>query len=99
MGAATGGMAAMALTGLLLAPGIIAMFGIRQRSVDNRLHGRVFAITVSLNAAAMPLGAVAAGLLVEPLGIHRLLETAAFGQLAAAGAGWLLLRERRQPAA
>jgi hypothetical protein len=50
-------MLAMFAAGLFSAPFIIAMFGIRQRSVEPYLHGRVFAITVSINAAGVPPGA------------------------------------------
>ena len=79
------GIACMFASGLCSAPFIIAMFSIRQNAVDSRLHGRVFAITVSINAAGTPAGAFLAGLSVGRLGVHRLLFGAGLGQLLAAG--------------
>ena len=91
-------MAAMFAAGLFSAPFIIAMFGIRQRSVEPHLHGRVFAITVSINAAGVPAGAFLAGLIVGPLGVHRLLYGAGLAQpIAAALAAGLLARRRAHP--
>src|SRR5689334_1155027 len=78
-------MVAMFAAGLFSAPFIIAMFGIRQRSVEPHLHGRVFAITISINAAGVPFGAFLAGLIVGPLGVHRLLYGAGLAQPIAAG--------------
>ena len=85
------GIGCMFVSGLCSAPFIIAMFAIRQTAVDSRLHGRIFAITVSINAAGAPAGAFLAGLLVSHLGVHRLLFGAGLGQLlAAAVAAWLM---------
>jgi hypothetical protein len=77
-------MVAMFAAGLFSAPFIIAMFGIRQRAVEPHLHGRVFAITVSINAAGVPAGAFLAGLIVGPIGVHRLLYGAGIAQPVAA---------------
>ena len=86
------GIACMFVSGLCSAPFIIAMFAIRQGAVDTRLHGRIFAITVSINAAGTPAGAFLAGLLVTPIGVHRLLFGAGLGQLLAAAVAGFLLR-------
>jgi MFS family permease len=85
-------MAAMFAAGVCTAPFIIAMFGIRQRAVEPHLHGRVFAITVSINAAGAPAGAFLAGLAVGPIGVHRLLYAAGLAQPLAAGAAALVMR-------
>lgn len=86
------GLVCMFTAGLCSAPFVIAMFAIRQGAVDTRLHGRIFAITVSINAAGSPAGAFLAGVLVHPLGVHRLLFGAGIGQLAAAALAALLMR-------
>ena len=86
----------MFASGLCSAPFIIAMFSIRQNAVDSRMHGRVFAITVSINAAGTPAGAFLAGLLVGRLGVHRLLFGAGLGQLLAAGVAAYLLQRGRE---
>jgi MFS family permease len=86
------GIACMFVSGLCSAPFIIAMFAIRQGAVDSRLHGRIFAITVSINAAGTPAGAFLAGLLVSHVGVHHLLFGAGLGQLLAATVAALLLR-------
>ena len=85
------GMACMFAAGLFTAPAIISMFAIRQTAVPPELHGRTFAITVSVNVAGGPIGAVLAGVLVVPLGVHELLFAAGAAQLAAAGAAALML--------
>jgi MFS family permease len=93
------GIACMFVSGLCSAPFIIAMFAIRQGAVDTRLHGRIFAITVSINAAGTPAGAFLAGLAVSHIGVHRLLFGAGLGQLLAAGvAAYLLRRGGEEPA-
>jgi len=77
------------------------MFAIRQGAVDSRLHGRIFAITVSINAAGAPAGAFLAGLAVHSVGVHHLLFGAGLGQLVAASLAAVLMRSareaRRQP--
>jgi predicted MFS family arabinose efflux permease len=92
-------MLAMFAAGLFSAPFIIAMFGIRQRAVEPHLHGRVFAITVSINAAGVPAGAFLAGLIVGPLGVHRLLYGAGIAQPVAAALAAAILARRREPSA
>ncbi len=91
------GMACMFVAGLFTAPAIISMFAIRQTAVPPELHGRTFAITVSVNVAGSPLGATLAGLLVGSLGVHTILFAAGFAQLLAAGLAGLLLARSRQP--
>ena len=86
------GIACMFVSGLCSAPSIIAMFAIRQGAVDSRLHGRIFAITVSINAAGTPAGAFIAGLAVSHIGVHRLLFGAGLGQLLAAAVAATMFR-------
>ena len=95
VGSLWAGIACMFVSGLFSAPFIIAMFSIRQGAVSSRLHGRIFAITVSVNAAGTPLGAFIAGLVVGHIGVHRLLFGAGLGQLAAAGVAAYMLRGDR----
>jgi MFS family permease len=57
--------AGMGLYGLLLGPADIAMFGLRQRATDPRWFGRAMSISMSLNAAGIPLGNGLAGPLAE----------------------------------
>jgi predicted MFS family arabinose efflux permease len=58
----------------------------------------VFAITVSINAAGVPAGAFLAGLIVGPVGVHRLLYGAGLAQpIAAALAAGILARHRARP--
>jgi MFS family permease len=85
------GMACMFAAGLFTAPAIISMFAIRQTAVPPELHGRTFAITVSVNVAGSPVGAALAGLLVGSLGVHAILFAAGAAQLAAAGLAALML--------
>jgi MFS family permease len=89
-------MVCMFVAGLFTAPGIIAMFGIRQRSVPFELQGRTFAITISVAAAAMPFGAMVSGFLVGDVGVHRLLFLAGLSQFIAAGAAAALLQSARR---
>jgi MFS family permease len=88
------GMVCMFAAGLFTAPAIISMFAIRQTAVPPELHGRTFAITVSVNVAGGPIGAFLAGLLVVPVGVHALLFAAGAAQLAAAAAAGLMLSIR-----
>jgi hypothetical protein len=68
------------------------MFAIRQRALPPELHGRAFAITVSINVAGTPIGALLAGFLIGPIGVHSVLFLAGAGQLAAALAAEMVLR-------
>jgi MFS family permease len=90
------GAACMFVAGLCSAPFVIAMFAIRQSAVDSRLHGRIFAITVSINAAGAPAGAFLAGLAVHSVGVHHLLFGAGLGQLVAASLAAVLMRSARE---
>jgi MFS family permease len=85
------GMVCMFAAGLFTAPAIISMFAIRQTAVPPELHGRTFAITVSVNVAGGPIGASLAGLLVGSLGVHTILFAAGAAQLAAAAVAALML--------
>ncbi len=91
------GMACMFAAGLFTAPAIISMFAIRQTAVPPELHGRTFAITVSVNVAGGPVGATLAGLLVGRLGVHAILFAAGVAQLAAAGVAATMLAVGRRP--
>ena len=92
------GLVCMFVSGLCSAPFIIAMFAIRQGAVDSRLHGRIFAITVSINAAGTPAGAFLAGVAVGHVGVHDLLFGAGLGQLLAAALAATLFRAEREAA-
>ena len=69
--------------------------GSASASVEPYLHGRVFAITVSINAAGVPAGAFLAGLIVGPVGVHHLLYGAGLAQPLAAGLAAALMARRR----
>jgi MFS family permease len=56
---------AMALFGLAAGPIDIGLFALRQRRTDRRWFGRVFAVSMSLNFAGMPVGSALAGPIVE----------------------------------
>jgi MFS family permease len=86
------GMICMGIAGLATAPFVISMFAIRQRALPPELHGRAFAITVSINVAGTPIGALLAGFLIGPIGVHSVLFLAGAGQLAAALAAEMVLR-------
>lgn len=58
-------LAAMALFGLAAGPIDIGLFALRQRRTDPRWFGRVFAVSMSLNFAGMPVGSALAGPVVE----------------------------------
>lgn len=56
---------AMALFGLAAGPMDIGLFALRQRRTDPRWFGRVFAVSMSLNFAGMPVGSALAGPVLE----------------------------------
>lgn len=56
---------AMVLFGLASGPIDIGLFALRQRRTDPRWFGRVFAVSMSLNFAGMPVGSALAGPLIE----------------------------------
>lgn len=58
-------VAAMVMFGLAAGPTDVALFALRQRRTDRRWFGRVFAVSMSLNFAGMPVGSALAGPLVE----------------------------------
>ena len=91
------GMVAMFLAGVCTAPFVIAMFGLRQRALPVDLHGRVFAITIAVNAAGAPAGALLAGLIVGWIGVHTLLFGAGLAQLLAAVIAAAVLRSGSVP--
>ena len=91
------GMVCMGIAGLATAPFVISMFAIRQRALPPELHGRAFAITVSINVAGRPIGALLAGFLIGPIGVHSVLFLAGAGQLAAALVAEMVLRTSTIP--
>lgn len=58
-------LAGMVLIGLASGPIDIGLFALRQRRTDPRWFGRIFAVSMSLNFAGMPIGAALAGPVVE----------------------------------
>jgi len=58
-------VAAMVLFGLSAGPIDVGLFALRQRRTDPRWFGRVFAVSMSLNFAGVPIGSALAGPLVE----------------------------------
>ena len=56
---------AMALFGLASGPIDIGLFALRQRRTDPRLFGRVFAVSMALNFAGIPLGSALGGPVIE----------------------------------
>jgi MFS family permease len=58
-------VAAMALFGLAWGPINIGLFALRQRRTDPRWFGRVFAVSMGLNIAGLPVGSALAGPVVE----------------------------------
>lgn len=55
----------MVLLGLAGAPIDLGLFALRQRRTDPRWFGRVFAVSMSLNFAGVPVGSALAGLVLE----------------------------------
>ncbi|HEV8191890.1 MAG TPA: MFS transporter [Ktedonobacterales bacterium] len=58
-------IAGMVFFGLAAGPIDIGLFALRQRRTDPRWFGRVFAVSMSLNFAGMPVGSALAGPIVE----------------------------------
>jgi MFS family permease len=58
-------LAGMVLFGLAAGPIDIGLFALRQRRTDPRWFGRIFAVSMSLNFAGMPVGSALAGPVVE----------------------------------
>lgn len=58
-------LAGMVLFGLAAGPIDIGLFALRQRRTDPRWFGRIFAVSMSLNFAGMPVGSALAGPIVE----------------------------------
>ncbi len=88
--------AGMAVYGLLLGPADIAMFGLRQRATDPRWFGRAMSISMSLNAAGLPLGNGVAGPLAD-FSSTLALGAASAAQAVSAALTALLLGRARRP--
>ncbi|MDQ6691944.1 MAG: MFS transporter [Candidatus Dormibacteraeota bacterium] len=58
-------VAALAFMGMAIGPSDIALFTLRQRRTDPNWMGRAFAVSMSLNFAGFPVGAVIGGRLVS----------------------------------
>lgn len=58
-------LAGMAIFGLAFGPMDIGLFALRQRRTDPLWFGRVFAVSMALNFAGMPVGAALAGPILE----------------------------------
>jgi MFS family permease len=56
---------AMAMFGLASGPIDIGLFALRQRRTDPRLFGRVFAVSMALNFAGIPVGSALGGPIIE----------------------------------
>ncbi len=92
-------LAVVALAGVADGPGLAATFATRQQHVPADLLGQVFTTAAGLKVGAFALGSAAAGPVVLAAGSDGALLAAALMQFVAAGAGYLLMRERRQAAA
>jgi MFS family permease len=83
-------VAGMALFGLSFAPLDIGIFALRQRRTDPRWFGRVFAVSMSLNYAGVPVGSALAGPVVE-YGVRLALLLAGVVALAGCAVPFLLI--------
>lgn len=54
------------LAGFVAGPIDVGLLTLRQRRIDRRQFGRVFAVSISLNIAGFPLGAALGGMLIGP---------------------------------
>jgi predicted MFS family arabinose efflux permease len=86
-------LALIAIAGFADGPNLSATFAARQRWTPRALHGQIFTTAASVKVGSFAIGAALAGPVVVELGARgALLLTAGF-QFAAAGLGWLALRE------
>jgi MFS family permease len=88
----------IALAGVADGPNLSATFAARQRWTPRDLHGQIFTTAASLKVGAFAVGSALAGPAVVGLGADGALVLAAFVQLAAAGAGWVVGRYPRSAA-
>jgi MFS family permease len=84
---------AMALFGLAAGPIDLGLFALRQRRTDPRWFGRVFAVSMSLNFAGMPLGSALAGPIVERSIVVALIIAAAISLVGCAAPFLTIPRE------
>jgi predicted MFS family arabinose efflux permease len=87
-------LAMIALAGVADGPNLSATFAARQRWTPRHLHGQIFTTAASVKVGAFAIGAALAGPVVVAIGARGALVIAACFQLAAAGAGWLVSKER-----
>ncbi len=92
----TGGIALVALTGLLEGPSLVALLSARQRLAPAHLRAQIFSTITSLNLAAAALGAAAAGPLHSTAGTSATLL--AFAVLIAAAGLIALCSASARPA-
>jgi MFS family permease len=83
-------MASMALQGLMNGPMDVAMFTLRQRRTDPAWLGRAFAVSMSINFAGYPVGAVVGGMLIG-IGSGIALGVAVAFTVLAAIASWAMI--------
>ena len=83
-------LAGLLVVGLAQGPLDIAMFTLRQRRTDPAWLGRAFAVSVALNGAGSPVGAVLAGSLVG-ISIAATGALAVAATVVSAALAWLLL--------
>jgi len=84
---------AMALFGLAAGPIDLGLFALRQRRTDPRWFGRVFAVSMSLNFAGMPVGSALAGPIVERSIVVALIVAAAISLVGCAAPFLTIPRE------
>jgi MFS family permease len=103
------GMAAGAETGVLIAAGIIGGIGVgpvnpigdvlKYERTPLHLRARVFGIVVALAWAAMPLGALVMGFVVEAVGVYGTALVSGAVYVAATGFFWRAPVDDREPVA
>jgi MFS family permease len=83
-------VASMALQGLMNGPMDVALFTLRQRRTDPAWLGRAFAVSMSINFAGYPVGALVGGLLLG-IGTDVALGVAVTCTAASAIASWAMI--------
>ena len=88
------------LVGLTIPTYDVNQFSLRQAVTPLRLQGRVNATMRTLIRGTVPLGALAGGILAEPLGLRSVMAMSILGSLAAVLAIWFSpVPELREPPA
>ncbi len=84
------GVAALTVAGVAASPLNPILMTVAQERVPSALRGRVFGASTALALAAMPLGLLLGGLLIEQAGVIVTLGAIAATYLAATGVLWLI---------